>query len=274
MQPDDAEEVRSNSRWAFGLVAILLVCGMGFGLAYLSRERRQLNDLAAANQSLNGALDRTQAQLRTLTDRLNERAAVTSRAPVAVASSARPVASRPRTATRVAAIDPRVKQLQNQVAEHQKQIDSSREDLNKTREDLESKVNSSHDELSGSIARTHDEVAELQKRGERNYYEFKLEKTKDFQRVGPFSVSLRKVNFKRKSYDLAMIVDDNQLQKKSVNLYEPVWIRVGDHPQPAELVVNQISKNQIQGYISEPKYKQSAFSDKNPATQETRTHVE
>ena len=59
----------------------------------------------------------------------------------------------------------------------------------------------------------------------------------DFQRVGPFSVSLRKVNFKRKSYDLAMIVDDNQLQKKSVNLYEPVWIRVGDHPQPAELVV-------------------------------------
>lgn len=256
MQNHEGEDVRPNARWAIGLIVIVLVCGMGFGLAYLSRERRQLNDLASANQSLNAALDRTQAQLRTLT----ERVAVAPAPP-----TARTVTTRPRPATRVAAIDPRVKQLQNQVAEQQKQIDSSREDLTKTRDDLESKVNSSHDELSGSIARTHDEVAELQKRGERNYYEFKLDKTKDFQRVGPFSVSLRRVNFKRKSYDLAMIVDDNQLQKKSVNLYEPVWIRVGDHPQPAELVVNQITKNQIQGYISEPKYKQSAFSEKNPA---------
>jgi uncharacterized coiled-coil protein SlyX len=247
-----------------GLIAIVLVCGMGIGLAYLSRERRQLNDLASANQSLNAALDRTQAQLRTLTDRLNERPAVAP-APRAATPSERTASTRPRPVTRAAAIDPRVKQLQSQLAEQQKQIDSSREDLTKTREDLETRVNSTHDELSGSIARTHDELVELQKRGERNYYEFKLDKTKDFQRVGPFSVSLRKVNFKRKSYDLAMIVDDNQLQKKSVNLYEPVWIRVGDHPQPAELVVNQITNNQIQGYISEPKYKQSAQSEKNPA---------
>ena len=265
MQTLEGEELRPNARWAIGLIVIVLVCGMGVGLAYLSRERKQLNDLAAANQNLSSTLDRTQAQLRTLTERLNERPAVAPVPPRAATPSARTVTTRPRPATRVAAIDPRVKQLQNQLAEQQKQIDSSREDLNKTRDDLETKVNSSHDELSGSIARTHDELVELQKRGERNYYEFKLDKTKDFQRVGPFSVSLRKVNFKRKSYDLAMIVDDNQLQKKSVNLYEPVWIRVGDHPQPAELVVNQIAKNQIQGYISEPKYKQSALSEKNPA---------
>jgi hypothetical protein len=155
-----------------------------------------------------------------------------------------------------------VKQLQTQVAEQQKQLDSSREDLNRTREDLEGKVNSTRDELSGSIALTHDQVVDLQKRGERNYFEFTLGKAKDFRRVGPFSVSLRKINFKRKSYDLAMIVDDIQLQKKNVNLYEPVWIRVGTQPQPAELVVNQINKDQIQGYISEPRYKQSAVNEK------------
>ena len=265
MQSHEDEDVRPNARWVMGLIVIVLVCGMGVGLAYLSRERRQLNDLASANQSLNAALDRTQTQLRTLTERLNERRAVAPVGPRVATASARTVTTRPRPATRATAIDPRVKQLQDQLAEQQKQIDSSREDLTKTRDDLESKVNSTHDELSGSIARTHDELVELQKRGERNYYEFKLDKTKDFQRVGPFSVSLRKVNFKRKSYDLAMIVDDNQLQKKSVNLYEPVWIRVGDHPQPAELVVNQIAKNQIQGYISEPKYKQSTLSEKSPA---------
>ena len=264
MQTHDRDDLHPQSKWAMWLVIIALVCGTGVGLAYLSRERRQLSDLATANQNLNAALDRTQTQLRTLTERLNERATVTPARPRPVAASVRTGAARSRTAPQ-AAFDPRVNQLQSQVAEQQKQIDSSREDLSKTRDDLENRVNSTHDELSGSIARTHDELVELQKRGERNYYEFKLDKAKDFQRVGPFSVSLRKVNFKRKSYDLAMIVDDNQLQKKSVNLYEPVWIRVGDQPQPAELVVNQIAKNQIQGYISEPKYKQSASSEKNPA---------
>lgn len=260
MQTHEGEDLRRPARWAIGLIAIVLVCGMGVGLAYLSRERRQLNDLASANQSLSSALDRTQTQIRTLTERLNERATVAPTPRRPVEASVRTSRATPQTV-----IDPRVKQLQSQIAEQQKQIDSSREDLTKTRDDLESKVNSTHDELSGSIARTHDELVELQKRGERNYYEFKLDKAKDFQRVGPFSVSLRKVNFKRKSYDLAMIVDDNQLQKKSVNLYEPVWIRVGDQSQPAELVVNQIAKDRIQGYISEPKYKQSASSDKNPA---------
>jgi uncharacterized coiled-coil protein SlyX len=264
MQTHEGEDPRPHARWATGVIAIVLVCGMGVGLAYLSRERKQLSDLAAANQSLSASLDRTQSELRAVTERLNERAVAAPAPRRPVAPSGRTGAARSRTAPQ-AAFDPRVNQLQSQVAEQQKQIDSSREDLTKTRDDLESKVNSTHDELSGSIARTHDELVELQKRGERNYYEFKLDKAKDFQRVGPFSVSLRKVNFKRKSYDLAMIVDDNQLQKKSVNLYEPVWIRVGDQPQPAELVVNQIAKNQIQGYISEPKYKQSASSEKNPA---------
>jgi hypothetical protein len=75
--------------------------------------------------------------------------------------------------------------------------------------------------------------------------------------VGPISLSLRKVDFKKKHYDLSMMVDDFELQKKSVNLFEPVWITLSDHPQPVELVVNEIHKDEIKGYISEPKYKKS-----------------
>jgi hypothetical protein len=106
----------------------------------------------------------------------------------------------------------------------------------------------------------------LQRRGERNYYEFQLTKSKEFKRVGPLSLSLRKANTKRKSYDLAMFVDDNQMQKKSINLFEPIWINLDDRPQPVQLVVNQISKDQIQGYISEPKYKKSELGDTASAT--------
>src|SRR5262249_49756421 len=83
---------------------------------------------------------------------------------------------------------------------------------------------------------------------------------KQFQRVGPISLSLRKANTKRKSYDLAMIVDDVQLQKKSVNLYEPVLINLSDRPQPLELVINRISKDLVTGYLSVPKYKKSELA--------------
>ena len=61
--------------------------------------------------------------------------------------------------------------------------------------------------------------------------------------------------------NLAMFVDDNQLQKKSVNLFEPVWVNLQDQSQPVQLVVNQIGKDQIQGYISAPKYKRSELGE-------------
>src|SRR5262249_43420876 len=134
-------------------------------------------------------------------------------------------------------------------------------DLEKARGDLQSNLDSARTDLSGSIARTHDELVVLQKRGERNYYEFQIDKSKQFQRVGPLSLSLRKANLKRRSYDLAMLVNDNQLKKKNVTLYEPVWINLAERPQPLELVVNQITKNEIKGYLSEPKYNKTELGE-------------
>jgi len=154
----------------------------------------------------------------------------------------------------------RWKKLRSQLSEQGKQLASTREELQETREDLQGRLSSTRDELSTSIARNHDELVAFQKRGERNYYEFQLAKSKQFQRVGPISLSLRKANTKRKSYDLAMIVDDMQLQKKSVNLYEPVLINLSDRPQPVELVINRISKDSVAGYVSEPKYRKSELA--------------
>jgi hypothetical protein len=166
--------------------------------------------------------------------------------------------------------------MQEQLSEQQKQLASTREDLDKTREDLQNKLSSTRDELSGSIARNHDELVALAKRGERNYYEFQLTKSKQFQRVGPVSLSLRKANVKHKSYDLALVVDDNPLNKKNINLYEPVWISLSDRPEPLQLVVNQVSQNQVRGYLSEPKYKKpelaSASADAQPERPQLQQH--
>lgn len=265
---------RGNSglRWGLVLAVVALVVVGGISLAYVSRERRQLNDLNATNQQLSSSITQLKAQMQTMADKLSQPAPAPA-PPARFTSDGTP---RPRPVTRAAA-DPRYTQMQKRLADQEKQLSSTREDLNKTRDDLNGRLDSTRDELSGSLAstkdelngsigRTHDEVVALQKRGERNFYEFHLSKSKEFQRVGPLSLSLRKVNTKRKSYDLAMFVDDNQMQKKSVNLYEPIWINLEDRPQPVQLVVNQISKDQIQGYISEPKYKKAELGETVSAT--------
>ena len=150
--------------------------------------------------------------------------------------------------------------MQAQLDEEKKQLASTQQDLEKTRSDLQSNLSSTRDELGGSIAKTHDELVELEKRGERNYFEFDLTKSKGFKHVGSVSLSLRKTNTKHDNYSLVMLVDDRQLTKKSVNLYEPVVFYPPDSTQALQLVVNQIGKDEVHGYVSEPKYKRSELA--------------
>jgi hypothetical protein len=147
--------------------------------------------------------------------------------------------------------------MQARLTDQDQRIASTRDEVAKSRQDLEDKLTTAHDELNGSIAKNHDELVALQKLGERNYYEFDLDKSKQFQHVGPLSLSLRKANSKRLYYDLVLMVDDRQLEKKHANLYEPLMFSLADRPEPIQVVVNQIDKNKIKGYISEPKYKRS-----------------
>jgi septal ring factor EnvC (AmiA/AmiB activator) len=145
-----------------------------------------------------------------------------------------------------------------------KKIESTQTDLAQARQDLQNQLGSTRDELNGSIsqandqiARTHEDVVALQRRGERNYYEFDLDKSKQYQRVGPVSLSLRKVNDSHKYYDLALIVDDQRIEKKHVDLFEPLVINVPEHSESIQVVVNSIAKNHVKGYLSEPKYKRA-----------------
>jgi hypothetical protein len=303
------EEIKSNrisfapAQWGW-LALILALCGIaGASVYYTVREHGQTRELAANNQVLSATLGELQSQLQAVSQKLNA-LTVPQHAPVSVNASVTPqrtvstkgthhkAAAHRLVARRRPVEDPRWNQVRSQLSEHEKQLASTREEVEKTRTDLQGKLSSTRDELSGklsstrdelsgklsstrdelngSIARTHGELVMLQKRGERNYYEFHLNKTKGFQRVGPLSVSLRKVNFKRKSYNLAMIVDDAELNKKSVNLYEPVLITLSDRPQPLELVVNRINKNQVDGYVSEPKYKKSELTASTAAAEKAQ----
>ena len=94
-----------------------------------------------------------------------------------------------------------------------------------------------------------------------------------FERSGPFSLSLRKADSKHQRFDMNLIVDDVQLSKKSVNLYEPIWIYRADDPQPVQIVVNKIERDSVRGYVSAPKYRQSELSNVSYSPQSNSTPV-
>jgi hypothetical protein len=254
-------------------------CGLAVAvsLGLWSTERNRAKALDRERIETAAVLDQAKSQiqdlagrLKTLTEKTVEpteqtlEAPVPTAAPVPAAPRTPSPAGRKRTVRPVITVDRRLDRLQGQLTETQKQLASTRDELaaareqsGKDKEELDGKINSTRDDLNGSIARTHDDVVALQKRGELNIYEFKLTKSKELHRVGPLSISLRGANAKHKTYDLSMVVDDNELSKKHVNVYEPVWITLGDRPQPVQLVVNHVEKNEIEGYVSEPKYRKS-----------------
>ena len=252
-----------------GALVILLLGTSAYSIAGLVRERRHAQDLTARNETLLASLRQVQDQVQLVSEKLNAMAAQPTPPPVVQEPPARRTAASPRKSASPpkaarAADDPRWRQMQTRIADQQKELEATQERINTTREEasqarkeLQDSLNSTRDELSGSIARTHDELAVLQKRGERNYYEFQIDKSKQFHSKGPLSLSLRKVNVKQGYYDVVLVVDDRQLEKKHVNLYEPLMFTLADRPQPVELVVNQINKDQVKGYVSEPKYKKS-----------------
>ena len=270
------------------IVTGLVLVGLCAVLVYALMEHRSLKQLAASRDELAAELNLEHAQIQSLSQKLlaaqsvpAPAAALTpSPAPqpaVTPAEQQAPIAqpskvqSHPRKRVAVARAhrseDPWRKQMQSQLTQQQKEladqqriIQETQDSVQKTRADLEGNLQSTRDDLNGSIAKNHDELVALERKGERNYLEFNLLRSKEFTREGPMSISLRKSNDKHKYCDLAMIVNDSEVSKKHVNLYEPVLFYPEGYSQPLQLVINSIGKDDVRGYASEPKYKSSEMA--------------
>ena len=232
----------------------LIVALLGFIalFGYAVHERNIAQQLNGENQQTTAALKDTRGQIDALNAKLD--GLISARQASAPTEPAH--VSRTRTAVHHAKPDPRWAKVQSQLDSQGKAIDDTRQGLASTQQDLAS----TRTELSGSIARTHDELVVLQKKGERSYYEFDLDKSKQFSHAGPVGISLRKANTKHQYADLELLVDDRDVSKKHLNLYEPAMFYPDAEHQPLELVINSINKNHIHGYISAPKYRASELT--------------
>ncbi|UWZ86552.1 hypothetical protein [Occallatibacter riparius] len=234
------------------ITAAAVVLGGSLG-GYAIHEHNTAKALADKNQQTTSQLNDTKKELTDLTSKVNMLVARADTQPAAApeaapaAQPARPSAKRPSAGVHQ---ESRYKKLQAQLDAQGKAIQDTQNALAGTQGDL---VNT-RTELTGSIAHTHEELVLLQKRGERNYIEFDINKSKDFQHKGPLGLRLKKANVKHQYADMELIVDDRNLSQKHINLYQPSMFYTPDSPQPVEIVINGISKDHIHGYVSAPKY--------------------
>jgi len=140
------------------------------------------------------------------------------------------------------------------------QLNGTQTDLNATKADLaaaKSEMQSMKGDMgvqSGLIARNHDEVEELKRLGERDIFEFSLNRSsKGPQHVGPIQVQLKKTDPKKYKFTLNVVADDKVIEKKDRTAGEPIQFYVSGVRAPYEIVVFDVGKDQVKGYLSTPK---------------------
>jgi chromosome segregation ATPase len=153
----------------------------------------------------------------------------------------------------VTAANAKIADVSTDVGSVKSQAAMTQSQLEKTIADLKS-VTGDLGVQSGLIATNGTELQALKMRGERNYFDIKLGRTKQPQRVGDITLKLEKTDPKRNKYTVIVSADDKQYEKKDKNANEPVQFLTakGGHT-PYEIVINQITKDQIIGYLATPK---------------------
>jgi chromosome segregation ATPase len=138
-----------------------------------------------------------------------------------------------------------------------KKVDAKADALGKDLADSRREITDVKTSLSAQIARNAGELADLRKKGERDYFEFDLAKPKknEMTRVADIQLQLRRTDPKKSKYDMLIQVDDSKLEKKDRTANEPVQFLVGRDKLRYEVVVNFVDKDHIKGYLSTPKDK-------------------
>ena len=278
-------EPHHRSKWPAAALALGLVAVAGFSFyqySQVSGLRQQLNasqdketadiqsQLAAQNATLTGTVNDLQAKLADTQQQ-------TSQSLAKVQDSAKHHAD-------VAAINVQ-KSLEKQNADQQEAINAELAGVKNAQSDTASKIDgvgASVDSvktdlastktvvdqtaaqlqrtsgdmgvMSGLIATNGKEIQELRARGDRNIYEFTITKKGGMMKVGDVQMRLTKVDPKHNRYTMVVMADDKLIEKRDKTTNEPVQFYAAPGARtPYEVVVNEVGKDEIKGYLATPK---------------------
>lgn len=156
------------------------------------------------------------------------------------------------TTTATAKLNDDVSGVKTDVGAVRTDLSSTRTDLDKTGADLK-RAMGDMGVMSGLIATNAKDLQSLRNLGERNYFEFDLEKGAMTKKVGNVTLTLKKADPKRNRYTIAVLADDKLVEKRDKTINEPVQLYTANSKQPYEIVVNQVKKDGVVGYLATPK---------------------
>ena len=250
-------------RWVGLAVAVLggvSLLGLGVGWSALNHANSIEQTTQASVKQANDALaqrlakeDETnqalQSDLKVVTDKLN-------------LTQGELMAARKQNKNATAAVDQKVEGLATSVkAElatkaNSGDVDKLNGDVSGVKTDLDAQKNNlqmARSEMGTLIARNHDEIDQLRRMGQRDYFEFTVTRKGGNQKVGTIQVELKDTNTKKNQYTINVLADDKNFEKKNRSVNEPIFFYTGGTRAALELVVNKVSKTTASGYLSVPK---------------------
>jgi chromosome segregation ATPase len=242
--------------WCFGLNNHLSAAEKELAAAQKTnaQQAQRLDELGArlraTSETLGQSVGLTQKQIELRTESLV--AAQQAAAKAQAAQTAKLEQAQAATEKQVGAVATDVSTVKTDVGGAKASIAETQNDLQATKAQLQRTMGDAG-VMSGLIARTHDELEELKHRGDRNYYEFTLRKGAPPTLLSTIKVQAKKVDDKHAKYTLMVSADDRNIEKKDKSLDEPVQFYSGKDPVLFEIVVNNIAKNEVSGYLSTPK---------------------
>jgi len=258
---------RSASGAFIGVVAVALLAAIGaliwcYGLQnHIAVAEKKLADADQKNLALSAKLDEMNAKLRATSVTLGQSVGMTQRQIEARTESI--IASQKVETARLekqqAATQQKIGQVSTDVASVKTDVGGVKTDVASTKSDLETtksqlnRVVGDAGVMSGLIATNHGELEVLKHKGDRNYYEFTLQKGAKPILVSSIKLQLKKVDEKRSRFTLNVSSDDRNIEKKDRSLDEPVQFYSGKDPLLYEIVVNSMDKNKVSGYLATPK---------------------
>src|ERR1700674_2065356 len=190
-----------------------------------------------------------ESDLRVVTDKLN-------------VTQADLIKARKQTKNATGAVDKKVTNLETSV-KAELATKANTEDVNRlngdvtgVKSDLDATKNSiqmARSEMGTLIARNHDEIDQLRRMGQRDYFEFTVQRKRGATRAGAIQIELKDTNTKKNRYTINVLADDNSFEKKDRSVNEPIFFYAGGTCAALELVVNKVTKTTATGYLSIPK---------------------
>ena len=266
----DTEPVIVAERSASGafIAAVIVACLLGLGALawcyglqnHLSADEQKLAAADKRNDQLSEQIESTKARLSATAETLSQNVGATqkqidARADAIMATQKAQNAATARLAEQQQTAEKQIGAVSSDVASVKTDVGGVKTDVATTRSDLETtksqlqRVVGDAGVMSGLIATNHDELEQLKHKGDRTYLEFALQKGAKPTLLSSITLQLKKVDQKHGRFTLNVSSDDRNIEKKDKNLDEPVQFYTGKNPVLYELVVNNIEKNKVSGYL-------------------------